>query len=320
MKATNQKTEPTAKKEAYMSMDREERDVLRTLGLRERALYPELKWLASFKSGQVEHFGKRVITYQFLADLITVPTTQGRAADTMNAKESCRVLMKLYEAGLVGDIYNDPVKGLRFVLPMSPICKVTARKLRQIAQAEEQVMAAKLPNDAPVNLSGNSITTGLSVESDPSLSVMTISKGDQYIFHTDISNIAAVHGTAAARDIVAATSLRAQMKTEAEAEADATRGATANALSVETIKGRLRASKSEFGWIDQDESNTMYRRWVAQGHSAAKFEDAVKAVEDDFNVEPSPRAVDNELRSGTSNREGKLRAEQRAKRKRGVAL
>ena len=104
MKTTNENstTPANAKKEAYVSMDREERDILRTLGLRERALYPELKWLASFKSGQVQHFGKRVVTYQFLADLITVPTTQGRAADTMNAKEACRVLMKLHEAGLVG--------------------------------------------------------------------------------------------------------------------------------------------------------------------------------------------------------------------------
>ena len=69
MKPTQATTTP-AKKEAYMSMDRDERDVLRTLGLRERALYPELKWLASFKTGEVQHFGKRVITFQFLADLI----------------------------------------------------------------------------------------------------------------------------------------------------------------------------------------------------------------------------------------------------------
>ena len=81
MKPTTHKSTPPAKatREAYVSMDREERDILRTLGLRERALYPELKWLASFKTGEVKHFGKRVITFQFLADLITVPTTQGRA-------------------------------------------------------------------------------------------------------------------------------------------------------------------------------------------------------------------------------------------------
>ena len=133
MKPTQATTTP-AKKEAYMSMDRDERDILRTLGLRERALYPELKWLASFKTGEVQHFGKRVITFQFLADLITVPTTQGRAADTMNAKEACRVLMKLHDAGLVGEIENHPTKGLRFALPMSPICKKTAHKLRHEAK------------------------------------------------------------------------------------------------------------------------------------------------------------------------------------------
>ena len=133
MKSTPQKaaTPPKTKKEPYVSMDRDERDLLRTLGLRERALYSELKWLASFKTGAVQHFGKRVITFQYLADLITVPTTQGRAADTMNAKEACRVLMRLHDAGLVGEIENHPTKGLRFALPMSPISREAALALRQ---------------------------------------------------------------------------------------------------------------------------------------------------------------------------------------------
>lgn len=156
MKAIQASTTP-AKKEAYMSMDRDERDILRTLGLRERALYPELKWLASFKTGEVKHFGKRVITFQFLADLITVPTTQGRAADTMNAKEACRVLMKLHDAGLVGEIENHPTKGLRFALPMSPICKKTALKLRHEAKAQEQSEPEKLPNEAPAETAENPI-------------------------------------------------------------------------------------------------------------------------------------------------------------------
>ena len=315
-KATKPASAPKAKKEAYVSLDREERDILRTLGLRERALYPELKWLASFNTGQVQHFGKRVVTYQFLADLITVPTTQGRAADTMNAKEACRVLMKLHDAGLVGEIENDPVKGLQFALPLSPICKESARKLRQAAQLEEQLTIEKLPNEAPDNLTANSMTTRLSKGSDHSLSVMTISKGDQYNFHTDISNLAAVHGTAAARDSVADASLKPLVETGANEPG----GATANALTVEVIKERLRASRSEFGWIDQPESGAMFRRWVAAEHSPEKFEQAVLAVEADFSVEPTPRAIDRELRDGGARRNAMLRAEQTARRRRGVAL
>ncbi len=317
MKPTHPKPAATpAAKEAYMSMDRDERDILRTLGLRERVLYPELKWLASFKTGEVKHFGRRVITFQFLADLITVPTTQGRAADTMNAKEACRVLMKLHDAGLVSEIENHPTKGLRFALPMSPICKKTALKLRQVAKAEENSGPLKLPNDVTSDSFGNPIATRTYEPSPPSLSVMTISKGDQYDFHTDISNLAAVHGTAAARDSVADDFLKPLVETSAHEPG----AATANILTVEVIKERLRTSRSEFGWIDQPESGAMFRRWVAAAHSPEKFEQAVQAVEADFSIEPTPRAVDRELRDGGARRVAILRAEQTARRRRGVAL
>lgn len=307
---------PPAAKEAYMSMDRDERDILRTLGLRERALYPELKWLASFKTGEVKHFGRRVITFQFLADLITVPTVQGRATDTMNAKEACRVLMRLHDAGLVGEIENHATKGLRFALPMSPICKKTALKLRQEAKAQDDAGPEKLPNDASIDFAENSMAMRAGGQSPPSLSVMTISKGDQYDFHIDISNLTAVHGTAAARDSVADASL----KPLAETGANEPGGATANALTVEVIKERLRTSRSEFGWIDQPESGAMFRRWVVAAHSPEKFEQAVRAVEADFSIEPTPRAIDRELRDGGARRVAMLRAEQAARRRGGVAL
>lgn len=318
MKTTNLNpaSRATAKKEAYVSMDREERDILRTLGLRERALYPELKWLASFKTGQVQHFGKRVVTYQFLADLITVPTTQGRATDTMNAKEACRVLIKLHEAGLVGEIHNDPVKGLQFALPMSPICKESARKARQLEQADGSRVAEKLPNDAIIKNGENPMAAGVSGVASPSLSVMTSSEGDQYDFHTDISNIAAVHGTAAARDSVAGAFPRSP-----GASGDAEHGANSvRPLTVETIKQRLRGSRSGFGWIDHAESGVMYRRWVAAGHSPEKFERAVCSVEEDFTVEPTPRAIDSELRGDSFRKDAMMREERRARRRRGVAL
>jgi hypothetical protein len=318
MKSTTNKSTsaPKAKREAYVSMDREERDILRTLGLRERALYPELKWLASFKTGEVKHFGKRVITFQFLADLITVPTTQGRAADTMNAKEACRVLMRLHEAGLVSEIDNHPTKGLRFALPMSPICKKTALKLRQAAMIDEQNEPEKLPNAAPVKTAENSIAIRACEQSESSLSVMMISEGEQYKFHTDISNLAAIHGTAPARSSVAGNPPK-QIVVFPEPE---TRGATADALTVKCIKERLRGSQSAFSWIDHAESGVMYRRWVAAGHSFERFEAAVCAVENDFNIEPTPRAIDGELRGGGARRDAMLRAEQSARRRRGVAL
>lgn len=168
---------------------------MRTLGLRER-VYTELKWLANFKTGQVQQFSNRVVTYQFLANLITVPTTQGRAAGTMNAKEACRVLMKLKDAGLVSEITNDPKGGLQFALPMSPICKDTAKAMREaeLAEAEEAAKttlklpieaaknAPKLPIQPRLKNPANPITTGVSRESTPPLSVMKNFKEVRTIF------------------------------------------------------------------------------------------------------------------------------------------
>jgi hypothetical protein len=309
-----------AKKEAYMSMDREERDALRSLGLRERALYPELKWLANFKTGQVQHFGKRVITYQILADLITVPTTQGRAADTMNAKEACRVLMRLMEAGLVGEIENDPKRGLQFALPMSPICKIAAKAMRESERAEAgeaAKSAPKLPIQPRLKSPASPITTVVSKESPPPLSVLKNFKEVQYDFHTDLANIVAVHGTATDRDMVSVISSQKQSLESLDYES---RGATASNLTLEVIKDRLRTSRAGFSWIEQRESNAIYRRWIGANHSIDRFEEAVSAVEDDFSVEPTPRAVDIALRSLDSKRDDFLRAEQRARRKRGVQL
>lgn len=330
---SNKKTDKPkeTKTEGYMSMDREERDMLRTLGLRERVLYTELKWLANFKTGQVQQFSNRVVTFQFLANLITVPTTQGRAADTMNAKEACRVLMKLKDAGLVGEITNDPKGGLQFALPMSPICKDTAKAMREaeLAEAEEAAKttlklpieaaktAPKLPIQPRLKNSANPITTGVSREFTPPLSVMKNFKEVQYDFHTDLANIVAAHGTATDRDMVALISSQKQSTESLDYES---RGATANNLTLEVIKDRLRTSRAGFSWIDTKESSAIYRRWLDTNHSLERFEEAVRAVEGDRLIEPTPRAVDDALRNPDSKRDDMLRAEQRARRRRGVQL
>jgi hypothetical protein len=111
------------------------------------------------------------------------------------------------------------------------------------------------------------------------------------------------------------------LEIDSASRADESRGATANGLTVDAIKDRLRRSQAGFSWIDQAESGAMYGRWIAANHSAQRFEEAVAAVEADFSIEPTPRAVDSELRGGGQyRREAMMRAEQQARRRRGVAL
>jgi len=177
--------------------------------------------------------------------------------------------------------------------------------------------APKLPIQPRLKSPANPLTTGVSKESTPPLSVMKNFKEVQYDFHTDLANIVAVHGTATHRDDVAVISSQKQSLASLAYES---RGATANILTLEMIQERLRTSRAEFSWIEQTESKVIYRRWIAANHSPERFEEAVRAVEDDFSVEPTPRAVDSALRNPDSKRDDMLRAEQRARRRRGVQL
>jgi hypothetical protein len=297
------------KREPYVSIDRDERDILRSLSHRERALYMELKWLADFKTGAVKKFGKRVVSYQMLADLITVPARQGRAPDVFDAKEACRLLMRLHDAGLVGEITNDPAHGLTFALPLSPIAKEAARQERQREGAER----AKLPSHYP-SVKGRGVpkTEGLSVE-NRGQSVMTMLEEHQYPFHNTDAVDDAAGRPAAARGVAAGDPPGIWLA----AGATSVSGATA-ALTVEAIKQALRARK--FNYVETGESALMYERWLTAGCTLERLNVAVEAVAQDFDVMPTPAKVDEELRRPGQHHEAAMREQQRRERRGRVAL
>jgi hypothetical protein len=136
------------KREAYVSLDKGEMEALRQLGWRHRWMYLELKWLSSFRTGEVGSFGRSKISFEQLSKLVSVRSAVGREADTIDGKEAARILMKLHEVGLVVEIGRRKNGGLRFALPLSPIDQDAARKARQAkaspVRLPEQVAAQSI--------------------------------------------------------------------------------------------------------------------------------------------------------------------------------
>lgn len=108
--------------ETYVSISKTEWAVLRRMCLRSFRLYVELKWLANFKTGVVGTFKNQQLTYEGLAEMVSLPVRQGVSAShgIVDGKEIKRLLERLEASGLVADCYHDGTK-LTMTLPMSPI-------------------------------------------------------------------------------------------------------------------------------------------------------------------------------------------------------
>lgn len=88
----------------------------------------ELKWLANFRTGKVGRYLNRTIDYTYLAGLVSVPATQGRAAESVTGGDVKRMLDHLRQAELISEICDEGAKGLSFNLlasPIEPVAKTT---------------------------------------------------------------------------------------------------------------------------------------------------------------------------------------------------
>lgn len=258
------------KREAYVSLDRDEMNALRQLGWRHRWMYLELKWLASFRTAEVGRFGRQKITFEQLSKLVSVPTAAGREADTIDGKEAARILMKLHEVGLVGEIDRRNNGGLCFVLPMSPIDKEAARKARQAKASKD-----RLPKQDAAQLHAKAHTDSACEVSSTSQSVMTPYGCLNTLFSNDGAG-----GTPAPRRVGSAP-------TPGSSE-----NPTPGAISLARLKGLLH--EAWFAYVDTPDSERFYANWLNQGFSHTEFEEAVEQVKLDDS--PTPAALDRVLR------------------------
>ena len=246
----------------YVSHKREECEKLRGLGLRERWLYMELKWIADFTTGVGGRFFSQRLTYEKLAALVSVPASQGRAAETIDRTEAWRLMQRLEAAGLVSEIVerNDN-GGITYKLPLSPIAP--SEKLQQ-AEAPKK---PAIPDSEQV--SGH--------QSKPS-SVL--------INHKSINTLN-TGGEAANSAIVGAADENPNPPPENP-------NPTPQALTVQGIEQRLNAAR--FDYVGSNQSRRIYERWIAKGITSEQLNRAVESVADNFTQKPTANSVDEVLR------------------------
>ncbi len=182
-------------KNPYVSFSKAETEALRAVCLRSFRLYFELKWLANFKTGMLGTFGKQKITYEYLAERVAIPTSQGRSTTNsiVDGKEVSRLIQRLEIAGLVADV-NRSDRGLTMYLPLSPL---RAKPDDQTVNEEEDDDDWLTDDDKTPAVSGNingKLPTSTATKSapkpdeireickvDPPLSVLT-NTNPQYLF------------------------------------------------------------------------------------------------------------------------------------------
>ena len=261
------------KKEPYVSIDMEETKKLRQLSFRERWLYLELKWLANFRTGKVGRYLNRTIDYTYLAGLVSVPATQGRAAESVTGGDVKRMLDHLRQAELISEICDEGAKGLSFNLLVSPIEPVakTTNGIQSLGGEMLQVTKAEKSSEKPASV-------GISSEQDNAQSVLMSFGHNNTFFNTDSND--------GAGDTPAHTPVRPETL-----PAQTTRGG----LSAAQFHKRLTESWFAFQYLDTDVSRTFYRGWENRHVTEAEFDLAVERVETDESVTPTPGAVEKVL-------------------------
>ena len=262
-----------SKREAYVSIDMEETKKLRQLSYRERWLYMELKWLANFKTGKVGRYLNRTIDYAYLAGLVSVPATQGRAAESVTGGDVKRMLDHLHQAELVSETTDDGATGLSFNLLASPIEPAAkASKETQRARGEKlQVADEAAPSGKPEPVKVPS------VQGNAQSVLMSFGHNNTF-FNTD--------STDGAGDTPAHTPVSLETPPTQTAH---------GGLSAAQFHKRLAESWYEFQYLDTDVSQTFYRGWEKRHVTEAEFDQAVERVESDDSVTPTPGAIEKAL-------------------------
>jgi hypothetical protein len=260
----------------YVSFNTEELDLLEGgATLREIALYLILKRRVNFKSGVFGAFGKQHENYESLARLLSRPPSQGRAAETFSGSNVSRLLDGLERMGLVADRDAGP-KRLTLRLPLSPIKKVAMLK----APADKASGERLLDGEADGIAEGQAAQGFASDE--PTQSILTSFNTYSVSINTEGAGAPAPGADGTPHPTIEQT--------------PPSRGAAGTFGSVAEIEERMirvRGLQFATGKI----SRTFYERWQKHGIQREQIEEAISQIEDDFLIEPTPKAIDDMLRS-----------------------
>lgn len=172
---------PAKEGTAYISFNRDEWAALQKLGYRERWAYAQLKWLANFKTGMAGNFRKQRLSYQDIANLVTVPGVQGRGMGNIDDTQAADFLQRLAAVGLLVQHPNRANGGLLLELPLSPINRKSAAPIapapvQVISPVQPRSQAAISPDADVPPFDENPAATLVCDDAPHSLSVLALTK------------------------------------------------------------------------------------------------------------------------------------------------
>jgi hypothetical protein len=319
-----------------MSYGKSEWAILRQMDHRALRLYLELKWLGDFKTGVVGMRKNQTLSYEDLAQRVSIPVRQGMSAShaTVDGTEIRRLLERLESVGLVADRVHDGTR-LTMTLPMSPIKATTATKeaettKRQAAKKAAAVSepmpepmdeefheswydpdqtAAKLPTGAeklpteagPESPANPHEDWGLSLLDDAP-SVLTLSNTDQYFSVPD--------SVRATGEAVASPSTGGACDTHAPPPPLAGRQLVEGVEAAEGTMGELEIELmlKDFDsppvlYMQTQETRQLIRNMEALGVEGWEIEQAVEQVRKDPTLPLTPAAILRELHVGRIKRQ-----------------
>jgi hypothetical protein len=234
--------------QAYASLNRDETALLDQLPFEERWLYVKLKWLANFKTGRIGKFGRRVLTYEKIGEMISVPPSQGRPAILISGGEVKRMIDRMEAAGLVADISYQAKSGVELSLPLSPIRK---------AEKKEKLQTNAHPQ-SPEKARG---TTDYDEGHSPQ-SVLMSSGHNNTFFSNDGAG-----GTPAPR--------RPQGGSPPPSSPKGENNTDSAPLTVAGIRALLDDNWIEFHYLDTAETRRFFENWIKRGVTAEELQQAI---------------------------------------------
>ncbi len=160
-----------SKKPFYVSLNRQELDLLAEASYEEVTLYiTVLKKLANFKTGVIGTFQKEPLTYEDLGKLLSRPSSQGKPAQAISRDRVRDLVLRLQTRGLVS---NAQVlgKSLVMLLPLSPI-DYESGEVATPNPKSNGTSKKKRVQTSQTESHGNPAETGLEDVSEDSVSVL----------------------------------------------------------------------------------------------------------------------------------------------------
>ncbi len=304
---------------SYRSYNEVEREILRTLGFEELALYFVLKEYANFYTGSFGTFNNQKMTYARLAREMHREKSQGREAKKFDATAIKRLLEHLEEVGLVTDRQWDE-KRLTMRLPHSPIWKDNPARKDMKSGGE---VAGKLPRPGSAKNAAKPVAAMDSAVSASTLSLVGSKEVNKPFFNTDTS--ATGHGETVAGDPERTRQPAPQAADDVGveeidwSEVPGSRAALpcdtvprVDALTEQQI-GKVLTAAGTVLYPNHPNSHVIYTSWTRKGLTRARLDEALTMAGNDA---VTPRDLDAFLYPKPAGRQFQAAARRRG----GVAL